>query len=210
MHHLIYKITNILNGRFYIGMHSTKNPHDGYLGSGKRIKAEINKYGKENFRKEILEQVSSRKILKEREAQIVNSELLADPLCLNLIFGGEGGWETYNANSELQRAKAIRGNAKQKILKETDSEWAEKASQSRSNAMKQRHTAGNVTIPSWTGKHHCEEAKRKIGEKNSQMTGEKNSQFGTCWVTNGVPLKIKKDKLDEYLAMGYSRGRKSS
>lgn len=38
--------------------------------------------------------------------------------------------------------------------------------------------------------------------------GTNNSQFGTCWVTNGIPIKIKKEKLNEYLANGYRRGRK--
>ena len=34
IHHLIYKITNIVNGKFYIGQHKTKNPLDAYMGSG--------------------------------------------------------------------------------------------------------------------------------------------------------------------------------
>ena len=72
--HLIYKITNTLNGRFYIGMH-TGSEADGYLGSGKRIRAEVKKYGKENFKKEILEVCSNRKSLEQREAEIVNEEL---------------------------------------------------------------------------------------------------------------------------------------
>ncbi len=96
MDHIIYKTTNLLNGRFYIGMHSTDNLEDGYLGSGKRIKAEVKKYGKENFKREILEVVSSRNLLQELESQIVNIALLADPLCLNLKNGGEGGGKLWN------------------------------------------------------------------------------------------------------------------
>src|SRR5271157_3901627 len=91
MKHFLYRVTNILNGRFYVGMHSTENVDDGYLGSGKRIKREIKKHGKENFKKKILEELPSRNALEEREAEIVNEELLRDPLCLNLKNGGEGG-----------------------------------------------------------------------------------------------------------------------
>ena len=91
MKHFLYKTTNLLNDRFYIGMHSTENLDDGYFGSGKRLKAEIKKYGKENFKREIIDVLPTRKALQEREAEIVTEELRADPLCLNLKNGGEGG-----------------------------------------------------------------------------------------------------------------------
>ena len=59
-YHFIYKTTNVLSGRYYIGMHSTSNLDDGYLGSGNRLKLAVRKHGKENFIREILEYCESR------------------------------------------------------------------------------------------------------------------------------------------------------
>ena len=103
-HHFIYKTTNLLNGKYYYGMHSTDNLNDGYLGSGRRLKRSLNKYGKENHKREILEYLLDRKTLIEREKSIVNENLLSDNLCMNLKLGGEGGathknvkiWITHN------------------------------------------------------------------------------------------------------------------
>jgi len=92
--HIIYKTTHIASGKFYVGMHSTNNLEDGYMGSGKRIRHLLNKYGKEAHHFEILEFLSDRKLLAAREKEIVNEELLKNHLCVNLTVGGHGGWHT--------------------------------------------------------------------------------------------------------------------
>ena len=60
---------------------------------------------------------------------------------------------------------------------------------------------------SMLGKKHSQETKDLIGLKNSiAQKGEKNSQFGTIWITNGIkPIKIKKD---DVIPEGYIRGKK--
>lgn len=93
-YHYIYKTTCLINEKFYIGMHSTDNLEDNYIGSGKRLWLSIRKYGKENFSIEILEYFPDRNSLKKREIEIVNEELLKNPLCMNLKLGGYGGIST--------------------------------------------------------------------------------------------------------------------
>lgn len=87
-HFIIYKITNLINNRYYIGRHSTNNLDDGYLGSGKGIINAVKRYGKENFKKEILVEASSSEELWELEKIIVDAKIVDDPLSYNMSFGG--------------------------------------------------------------------------------------------------------------------------
>ena len=91
-YHYIYKTTCSVTGRWYIGMHSTHNLEDEYIGSGKRLWLSINKHGRDAHTKEILEFLPNRESLKAREKELVNESLLTDPLCMNLQIGGGGGF----------------------------------------------------------------------------------------------------------------------
>lgn len=66
MEYYIYLTTNLINGKQYIGQHKGK-PTDKYYGSGTNIVKAIQKYGKENFKKEILCYCSTREEADEKE-----------------------------------------------------------------------------------------------------------------------------------------------
>lgn len=86
---VIYKTTNLINGKYYIGK-DAKNDKN-YLGSGIAIKKAIIKYGKENFKKEILLHCNNLKELNEKETEIINESAVNDPNSYNLVLGGQGG-----------------------------------------------------------------------------------------------------------------------
>jgi group I intron endonuclease len=62
---VIYKTTNLINNKIYIGQDKNNNPN--YLGSGKKLKRAVKKYGKNNFLKEVIEVCDSEEMLNERE-----------------------------------------------------------------------------------------------------------------------------------------------
>ena len=210
-YHFIYRTTNLLNEKFYVGMHSTDNLEDGYVGSGKRLGYSVRKYGLENHKFEILEFLPSREELKKREAEVVNEEMLKHPLCMNLKFGGEGGGRIWNDDHSksfhsagAKVANKIRSDRFNKKLEDDNfkSEWINKCCQTKFEKTGSRN--------GWKGKHQSESHRQKIGERNSVLqSGSKNSQFGTCWINNGAEAKkIKNDELQSWLEKGWLKGRK--
>lgn len=207
--HYIYKITrNDGSGKYYIGMHSTDDLEDGYFGSGQLLWKSIAKHGKEIHSKEILEFLPTRQELKTRERELVNEEIVNDPLCMNLKLGGGGGWD-HIGNEQRRRAQdagrlaQVHAGISAQLHKTAHSETAN-AKRVQTNLERYQTTYGKKP-PCHTGLKRTDETKSRLSVSQS---GEKNSQFGSCWVTNGAPIKIKKEELDAYLAIGYRRGRK--
>lgn len=85
----IYKITNNVNGKFYYGVHNGSNT-DTYMGSGVALKKAQNKYGLNNFSKEILLWFDTVEEAYEYEAVIVNEKMVKSDNCYNLCIGGYG------------------------------------------------------------------------------------------------------------------------
>ena len=200
-YHFIYKTTNLLSGKYYIGMHSTDDLEDGYLGSGNRLRLAIRKHGKENFKREILEFCETRNELKKRESEIVNLDEVAKKECMNLKVGGEGGWP------ESAKAKFM-------WLLNNNPEFKKQHSLKRSESNKKAIKEGKLKVPTcdWSGKKHSLKSRKLISEsKRGTGMGETNSQHNTCWVTRGGEnKKIKNNELQIYINDGWVKGRKSN
>ena len=89
MKYFIYKTTNTINNKTYIGIHQTENEDDGYLGSGVALKRAVKKYGKENFTRETLSYHNSFDELLEIEAKLVNEDWVTDRTNYNMKTGGQ-------------------------------------------------------------------------------------------------------------------------
>jgi len=101
----LYKITNIINNKIYIGAHKTTNIDDNYMGSGKLIKRAINKYGIQNFKKEYIEMFNNENDMFKMESKIIDNDFLKKDNTYNINIGGKGGWTIINNNKTIEERK---------------------------------------------------------------------------------------------------------
>lgn len=189
---VIYKITNIVNNKVYIGKLSRKSDFTNYWGSGLLIKRSIKKYGINNFKKEILEIVNiANQNINEKEKFWINT-LNSNNLEIgyNISKGGDGGDNFSNKPEELKNITRIRISKAHKGIKQ-NLDW-----------VKKRTTKTTGKGNGMYGKTHTVEAISKIrkalkGRKLSdsvkslmreRMLGSKNSVHKVL----KDPLKYKK------------------
>lgn len=179
-YHYIYKITrNDGSGKYYIGLHSTNNLEDGYFGSGQVLWKSIKKYGKQMHTMEILEFLPDRKTLKDREREIVNEDLLKDPLCMNICLGGQ----CRNNLSDKQR-KFISKKLQGRTLSEEHKAKLSEIAKAMTDEVKQKISAG--------GK------KRFTSVENRKEHGEKIKQGLTESSREKMSASAKKINTPEY------------
>jgi hypothetical protein len=190
-------------------MHKTKNLNDGYMGSGKLIKLAIQKYGIENFAKDILHVFDNEEDMKNKEKELV----IISEQSYNLCDGGRGGFGYVNTNKLNVGGKYANTEEAKKKKSDTLKEYYKNNQKSKEywqeNVDKRIQKYGVDIFKSFLGKKHSESSKLKIRETSKgKHEGNKNSQFGTCWITNGQEnKKIKKEELNKFVEFGYYRGR---
>lgn len=152
---IIYKTTNLINSKIYIGKDKYNNPE--YYGSGIILNKSIKKYGKENFVKEILEYCNSELELNEREIYWINFyQSFKREIGYNLTLGGTGG----NTILDSEKRKKINQKRKEKNSLLSKEERSKKFGVNKGKV-------GRFKM--------SDESKKKISEKNK---GENNGMFG--------------------------------
>jgi hypothetical protein len=174
------------------------------MGSGKRLRYSIRKHGLENHTKEILEFLNDRDSLAKREAEIVNEQFLQDPLCMNLQLGGGGGFGNNEHETKFREGQLLyikryfeNPNNVKLVVNQLNFKRIEK------------WKSGNIPESIGKGfkdKQHSKVTKQLMREKAQHRVGNKNSQYGTCWITN--ELENKKIRKGENIPNGWRLGRK--
>jgi hypothetical protein len=106
--------------------------------------------------------------------------------------------------TEKRRLKNLSKYRKQKCKEKDELEFMRNIAEIGRKTISEKYPNGT-----WKNKKHSEETKIKIGEISKiRQLGTNNSQYGTCWITNGeINKKIKKECLDIWIEKGYYRGR---
>ena len=190
MFHFVYLTTNLKNGKKYIGDHSTNNLEDGYLGSGKPyFQRALKEYGKENFKREILEFFESKEEAFNAQEKFIIFYNTLTPDGYNISpKGGYGVPKSYlseetkekignssrgrfhTAESKLKMGR--RGRKFSEESKEKMRKTAQKRKASEETKLKMRNSKLNRTL--------SEESKNKLSNskkgKPSPMKGKNHSE----------------------------------
>ena len=211
----VYKITNLINNKYYIGKRkcNCNITDDTYMGSGIAIQQALKKYGKDNFKKEILAVVESEEKAFEMEADLLTTEHVNDPFCYNLREGGLGGW----SHAEDTK-KIISEKLKGRHLEDEHIEKLSKSSKGKPKSESHKENIRQANI----GKTYSEETKQKIsntltGRKRLDRTNDdiRHAKIGEAhkgrkYVTNTKTQKVLKvlpEDVQKYLNEGWELGR---
>ena len=205
MYYLIYKITNTVNNKIYIGSHKTLDINDNYMGSGKYLKYAINKYGLDNFKKEILFLFDNPADMYKKEAELVNIDFISEEYTYNLKCGGSGGFDFINNQKINNKANQCAKGGKAVALNGGGFKGKKHSAETKENLSKK--LIGRP--PTFLGKNHSTETKIKMSQSHLGLgQGEKNSQFGSMWIHCPKLKQNKKISKLESIPNGWIKGRK--
>lgn len=215
MYGYVYKVTNNLNGKMYVGQHKGDKFDPKYKGSGKILHQAYEKYGFDNFSVEVLEWCRTHSELDEAEKKWIKF-FNATVEGYNIAFGGEGGGHPVTTETRKKISKSLEGRV---VSKETRRRLSESHRGYRPTAEARLHQSqaqmGRKLSPSHvakivarqTGVPKSDELKKKISDSLKGRRCSRGTK-GLIQVNDGVVATlIHPDMLPEYISKGYRRGR---
>lgn len=184
MYGYIYITTNLINNKRYIGQKkSTEFLAEKYLGSGQSLIKAVGKYGRENFKVELIEECNSEDILNEKEIYWINFyDAVKSRDFYNKKEGGRGfsssdisKWQRGSKRSEETRKRISEskiGDRNPMYGKHHSEEAKEKLS--KANSGKNHWNYGNRGSSTFGGHKHSEESKEKIRQS---LLGRKRGPY---------------------------------
>jgi Putative endonuclease segE, GIY-YIG domain len=209
MYYYVYQITNLVNGKIYVGKHkSHKHPLENeYFGSGKLITTAIKKYGKENFKKEVLYLCSSMEEINCREAEVVTENFVKRKDTYNMRKGGDGGWGHWNGTPKHRESAQNGGNIAGKKLNNFIAEQKAKNTEWWQNYYR-IITEKNRKIQTKANSPEAIAKKKETFKKIKHSQGENNSQFGRIWISNILSKEVVRISINDAIPEGWVRGKK--
>ncbi len=191
MLYYVYKITNKLTGKIYVGKRRASNPAvDKYMGSGTLIRSSIKKYGVDNFSKEILAIFETDEAAAEYENSIVTKGFAAREDTYNLHEGGFGGFAHINNGSEEHIDRCKRGGLS---CGGGTKNWTEESYEKCRKA---------AALGGATGWEHTKEFKDRLSIRHS---GKNNPNYGSVWCVeeNSSNCKMMKSYRPNEIPLGW-------
>lgn len=181
----VYIIENKINGKKYIGFCKDDDSIK-YMGSGVRLKAAFEKYGKDNFTKEILKYFDTESEARYYEEKIISEcNAVDDPNYYNLTKGGYGGF-----GEEARRKSRSKESIEKRSKKRTGQKLTEKQIRKMSERLKgYKWTQKQIEDRREGLKRYWENVDPKeIKERNKKISDSKKGNK----VSNTVKEKISK------------------
>lgn len=121
MYGYIYKTTNLVNNKIYVGQKKSTIFLQDYKGSGKKIQAAFLKYGFDNFKVELLERCYSKDELNKQEIFWISKlDARNEATGYNIALGGDvGGFNKGSKLTDLHKRHISEGLTGRQVSNET-------------------------------------------------------------------------------------------